>query len=53
MFWWRNKKIIFLLRPLTKAGPFPAILEKAPGLNWEKICSILGYFGKFFRSVNC
>ena len=29
-------------------GLFQLFWEKAPGLNWEKICGILGYFGKFF-----
>ena len=33
-------------------GLFQLFWEKTPGLNWEKICGILGYFGKFFRSVN-
>ena len=34
-------------------GLFQLFWEKAPGLNSEKICGILGYFGNSFRSVNC
>ena len=32
-------------------GLFQLFLEKIPGLNWEKICAILGYFGNIFKSV--
>ena len=37
----------------TFQGLFQLFWEKAPGLNCEKICAILGYFWNLFRSVNC
>ena len=34
-------------------GPFPAFLGKGPWLELGKNMRHLGYFGNFFRSVNC
>ena len=45
---WLRIKVSSLSHCELIAGPFPAILGKGSGLNWEKICSIMGYFGNFF-----